>query len=195
MIRTIDELVDYCCDLVRCNNGIIDLMSKIKIDGYKVKINQYAFTIERFDNKYIYKIPYGAYNVCEIEKRILDLANDINLEQWFSQIIGYITTSKGNTYYLYEKTDTIDFGNIILSTDTSNEIRNEMLRLADSTYLSAADTRLLMILFQEFSTMELEAIDTFLEKQNIHDMSLSNWGYSKARGRYVLTSWYHNPIS
>ena len=42
--------------------------------------------------------------IIRIEKRILDLANDINLEQWFSQIIGYITTSKGNTYYLYEKT-------------------------------------------------------------------------------------------
>lgn len=195
MIRTIDELVDYCCDLIRCNNGIIDSMSEIKINGYKVKINPYAFTIERFDNKYIYKIPYGAYNVCEIEKRILDLANDINLEQWFSQIIGYITTSKGNTYYLYEKTDTIDFGNITLSINTSNEIRNKILRLTDSTSLFAADTRLLMILLQEFDTMELEAIDVFLEAQNIHDMSLSNWGYNKMNGRYVLTSWYHNLLS
>ena len=195
MIRTIDELVDYCCDLVRCNNGVIDLMSEIKINGYKVKINPYVFTIERLDNKYIYKIPYGTYNVCEIEKRILDLAKDVNLEQWFSQIIGSVTTSKGNTYYLYEKTDIVDFGNITLRIDTSNEIRNEMLRLTDATSLFAADTRLLMILFQEFSTMELEVIDNFLEAQNIHDMSLSNWGYSKMNERYVLTSWYHNLLS
>lgn len=192
MIRTIDELVDYCYEIINCNNSVIDLMSEIKIDGYKVKINPYVFTIENFDNQYIYKIPYGTHNVCEIEENILDLANDVNLEQWFSQIIGSVTTSKGNIYYLYERTDTIDFGNITLSIDTSNEIKNEILRLTNATSLFAADSRLLMILFQEFGVMELEAIDTFLEEQNIHDMSLSNWGYSRMNRRYVLTSWYHN---
>lgn len=190
MFISINEMVDYCYELIKINHGVIDNLKEININGIHVEINEHVITILDYCDKII-KIPYGEYNVCEMEEQILDVATTQDLEQWFAQIIGKKTTPSGNEYFLYEKTEKIDFGNIYLRQDTAREIQNDMMRITNSDALWRADARLLMILFQEFGVRELREIDEFLESGDITNMELQNWGYSKMNKRYVLTSYYH----
>lgn len=190
MIISINEMVDYCYELIKINRGIIDNLKEININGVHVEINEHVITILDCCDKII-KIPYGEYNVCEKEAQILNVAIAQNLEQWFAQVIGRKITPLGNEYFLYEKTEKIDFGNIYLREDTAYEIQSDMMRATNSNALCDADARLLMILFQEIGIHELKEIDEFLESNDITDMELQNWGYSKINKRYVLTSYHH----